>query len=85
VPRRSDREAKARSVVSELGFQAAEIRALHAQLADACAWQDRDVVCDLAEDLITRHRAFAATYRGLLCIAVSTRPACTAPAERMSV
>ena len=35
--------------------------------------------------LITRHRAFAATYRGLLCIAVSTRPACTAPAERMSV
>jgi hypothetical protein len=40
---------KAFSALTDLGFHAAEMRALLDRLAAACARQDKDEVCDLAE------------------------------------
>lgn len=54
------------SRISDLGFQAAEIRAPQARLADACARQEMDVLADLAEDLIARHAKFAQSCKSLL-------------------
>jgi hypothetical protein len=60
------RERTAFSLISDLGFQAAEIRVLQGQLAAACARREYDVVRDLAEDLITRNERFHETYTRLL-------------------
>ncbi len=65
-----ERELKAFSVISELGFQAAEVRALQSQLAAACARREYDIICDLAANLITRNERFHQTYARLLVIGV---------------
>jgi hypothetical protein len=81
------RERERREVVSHLGMQAAEMRALSAQLADACARQDVETACDLAEALKVYHRDFAAIYQRLLSISLSTRAGAGCDldmAERMS-
>lgn len=56
------------AAIAELGFRAAEIRALQAQLAAACARQDTDLLLDLAEELLSLHARFAEAYRKLLII-----------------
>jgi hypothetical protein len=70
---RDGRESRAFSVISDLGFQAAEIRALQSQLAAACVRREYDVICDLAEDLMARHDRFHDTYTRLLVIGVPAR------------
>jgi len=67
--------AESVSVISELGFQAAEMRVLGAQLAEACAGRDVETACDLAEELLVRQQRFSAIYRTLLLIARRTRTA----------
>jgi hypothetical protein len=68
-----DRESRAFSALSELGFQAAEMRSLNGQLAEACARKDLDTACDLAEALLVYQRDFAHLYRRLLAIGTRTR------------
>lgn len=63
-----ERERRAFSVMAELGFAAAEIAALHSQLATACARRERDTIFDLAEDLVARHARFHDAFIRLLAI-----------------
>jgi hypothetical protein len=56
--------------MAELGFAAAEIAALHSQLATACARRDRGTVLDLAQDLVARHARFHDAFIRLLAIGV---------------
>jgi hypothetical protein len=61
-------ESRAFSVMADLGFAAAEIAALHGQLAQACARRDRATVLDLAQDLVDRHDRFHEIFIRLLVI-----------------
>lgn len=53
-------------MLAELGFQAAEMRVLNAQLADACAKKDSETACDVGQVLLEYHRDFLDIFRKVL-------------------
>ena|ERR1700752_185607 len=58
-------ERRVSALITDLGFQAAEIGTQGALLAHVCLRKDRAAVRVLAEDLMVRYVRFAETYQRL--------------------
>jgi hypothetical protein len=61
-----ERERRALSAMTDLGFRAAEMRALCGQLAEACARRDIDTSLDLAQALMPYVREFGPLFINVL-------------------
>ncbi|HUC27848.1 MAG TPA: hypothetical protein VMA73_34560 [Streptosporangiaceae bacterium] len=61
-------ERRVSALITDLGFQAAEIRTQGALLAHVCLRKDRAAVRVLAEDLMVRYVKFAETYQRLVIV-----------------
>jgi hypothetical protein len=66
---------------TDLGLHAAEMRTIAGMLAEACARDDVETICDYAQAFLEYVDEFPALYLKFLAVCGRTRPARLAPVE----